>query len=174
MNFAFIAWLDTFELAASLRTRAGLFKTEEPGRRILPVRSIRKGTEEVDEDFVGFTYATPAKWPELGNLRSRLTRLGNDMLGAVEFGRIFFEQLDPGATLAPHRETGPYFERWRRAHLPIRTNPGAMLYSGIEQVSPAPGNLVGIAMNLPCWAVNLGEYPRVHLIVDFRKKETEE
>lgn len=167
MNFAPVFWLDTFELAGSLRTRAGLFKADpdQPGLRILAVRGFRKGTEEADEDFVSYSPAT--KWVELTNLLGRMRRIGQNV-GGAEFGRVFLEMLDPGVALPWHRETTPYFERWKRAVLPIRTNPGTMMFAGTEAYSPGVGWLTVFNPLVPCSAINTGEYARVHLVVDFR------
>ncbi len=170
-NFAAVAFLDTLELAGSLRTRWGQFKVEAPGHRILRIRGHAKGSEEGDDRFGG--YEAAKKWPELGNLRSIITRRAALILPpGVEFGRIFFEMLDPGAMLDWNRETSPYFERWTRAILPLRTNPATLLIYGTETASPGPGWLTIVSPRLSHTAINLGEHAWVWLVVDFKKKET--
>lgn len=171
MNFTAIAHLDVHELAASLREKAGLFKPdpEQPGIRIVHHRGFKKGSDEADEMFTGYT--ATAKWVELANMVKRIRRLGAE---EAEFGRIFLEMLNPGAMLpwAP-AETSPYFARFLRAHLPLRTSPAAVVYSGAESASLGHGWFTVVNMRVPHCAVNLGEFPRVHLVCDFRRKVAE-
>lgn len=164
-----ITWLDPFELAASLPPRMGLFKpAETEGVRVLPVRSQGEGGK-----WVG--HASTQKWVELANMRSRLKRLGDALLGEVEFGLIFLEMLDPGAVVP--WQPCPGEPEWSRLHLVLRTNPGAALLSaepdGVQTASPAPGQVVGVNGRWWLSAVNLGSAPRVHLVVDLRRKVME-
>ena len=170
-NFVPVAFLDTFDLAASLRQRIGLFKAREAGGlRILPLRGFRKDTEPADEHFVH--YAVTTKWVELANVRSRLKRIGDQAMGDIEFGRIWLEMLDSGARLPwDDGENGPYAERWTVLHLPLRTNPAAMMYAGTEVASPGHGWATLVNVRLPHSAINLGEHSRIHLVAEFRKKE---
>src|SRR5712691_7616392 len=172
MHFTPITFLDVHELAASLRERAGLFKqSPDSGLRLILHRGFKKDTDEAEEMFTG--YAVTTKWVELRNVVSRLKRIGDELLGppGIEWGCIYLEMLDPGAMLSwrPGR-TGPYAERFVRAHLPLRTNPGAMLYRGVEGVHLPQGQLAIVSSQVPQSAINLGEWPRVHLIIDFRRK----
>ncbi len=162
--------LDTLELAGSLRTRWGQFKQEVMGYRVLRIRGIAKGTEESDDKFGA--YPAAQKWVELGNLRSEIARRAEAMLPpGIEFGLIFFEMLDPGATKNWSREAAPYFDRWTRAILPIRTNPATLLIYGTETLSPGQGWLTLVSPKLPHAAINMGDNPLVMLALDFRKKE---
>jgi hypothetical protein len=172
-NFAAIAFFDTLELAGSLRTRWGQFKVEAPGHRILKIRGQAKGSEEADDRFGAFPAAQ--KWVELSNMRTVLARRAALLIPpGVEFGHIFFEMLDPGARLDWCVETEPYFERWTRATLPLRTNPATLLICGTETASPGPGWLTIVSPRLPHAAINMGEHPWVWLTLDFRKRETTE
>lgn len=177
MNFVFVAFIDTFELAASLRTRLGLFP-EGGERRVLLLRGPRKDALDPDDD-IGFVPArVVARWPEMGNMIERVRRVGSAVMeragsspATLEFGRIYLELLMPGAQLAWPAETSAYAERFSRAHLPLRTNPGCLVVAGVEAWQPLPGNLTAVARRVPLYAINCGEQPRVHLIVDFRKKD---
>jgi aspartyl/asparaginyl beta-hydroxylase len=174
-NFFALAPFDTMEIVGSLRTRLGQFKADplEPGRRILLIRGHAKGSEESDDRFGG--YPAARSWVELANLRSLMARRAEAILPpGVEFGRIFFEMLDPGARLDWRVEDAPYFARWTRAILPLRTNPATLLICGTETASPGQGWLTIVSPRLPHAAINMGEYPWVWLVVDFRKKETTE
>ena len=101
-----IAFFDTMEVVGSLRTRAGLFKTETPGNRILRIRGHAKGSDEADDRFG--IYEAAKKWTELRNLRSEIVRRAEAILPpGVDEGLVFLEMLDPGATLDWNRETPP-------------------------------------------------------------------
>ncbi len=169
--FAPIAFIDTFALAASLERRWGLFKDEpeHPGLRLLRLRGTAKGAEESDDRFG--VYPGAKGWVEYNNLRSEIARRAEQILPpGVEFGRIFFTLLDPGARLDWTVEAAPYFLRWTRAVLPIRTNPATLLVYGTETASPGPGFLTIVSPRLPHCALNLGETPWVNLVLDFRRK----
>ena len=173
-HFTPIVFVDIFDLAASLRERMGLFKPDRVGEHILPIRGNRKDTDPAEDNFVG--YANVAKWVELKNALSRIKRLGDERLGEVEVGRIFLEMIAPTLNPGPwRREIDPYFERFTRLHLPIRTNPAAMMlaWTGSEAPEVAhlrPGHLTIINVRVPHTSINLGEWPRIHLVIDFRKK----
>jgi hypothetical protein len=161
------------ELVGSLRTRGGLFKTEAPGHRILRIRGHAKGSTEADDRFG--IYEAAKKWVELRNLRSEIVRRAEAILPpGVEEGLVFFEMLDPGATLDWHTETSPHFDRWTRAIMPVRTNPMTLFVCGTETASPGPGWLTIVSPKLPHCAINQGPHPLVWLTMDFRKKASAE
>jgi len=161
------------EIVGSLRTRAGLFKTEAAGHRILRIRGHAKGSDEADDRFGA--YPSAQKWIELANLRSEIARRAEGIMpGAIEFGRIHFEMLDAGARLDWCVEDTPYFARWQRSVLPIRTNPGFLRIAGNEAGSPAQGWLTLVNVRVPNAQINSGEHPAVHLIMDFRRKTGED
>ncbi len=163
--------LDTLELAGSLRTRWGLFKsTGVPGLRILRVRGVKTGTEGGPEEFM--RYKAAAGWVELQNMRSEIAHRAEAMIpGGVDFGEIAIEMLDAGAVLNWTVETEPYFARWSRAILPLRTGPGVLLVCGTEVASPGIGWLTIVSPRLPHCAINMGDHPAVWLTVDFRRKD---
>jgi Aspartyl/Asparaginyl beta-hydroxylase len=168
-NFFTLAFIDTLELVGSLRTRWGQFKVEDEGHRILRIRGHAKGSEESDDRFGG--YEAAKKWVELANLRSEIARRAETVLPpGVDFGHILFEMLDPGATLDWRQLSAPYFTRWTRAILPLRTNPATLSIYGTETASLAPGLLTIVSPRLPHAAINMGEHPWVWLTMDFRKK----
>ena len=171
-SFAPLIHLDTLELAGSLRTRWGQFKAEpeNPGHRILRIRGHAKDSEELDDRFA--TYTAGAKWPEFGNLRSEIARTASVIMPpGIEFGRIMFEMLDPGAALDWGSELSAYFERWTRMILPLRTNPATLLVYGAETASPGQGWLTIVSPRLPHCAINMGAHPWVWLTMDFRRKD---
>ena len=167
MNFAAIAHLDTFELAGSVRQRWGFFKpTGLPGLRIMRVRTLKTDTED---EFV--RYKATSGWVELDNLRGEIERRAEAyMPPGVDFGAIGLEMLDAGATLNWTTKTDPYFARWSRAIVPLRTGPGVLFVCGVETASPGVGWLTIVSPRLPHCAINLGEFPAVWLTIDFKRK----
>lgn len=162
LNFTQIAFLDPYELACSLRPRLALFgEADENGRRSMPIRWQGDEGRWLRPKEV-------AKWPELNNTLSRIEQIGMTIVGPVERGRISFEMLDPGAALPWRRETDPYFAEYWRVHMAIRTNPGCILYAGAESVNLWPGQIVRVGQSTPQSAQNLGDWPRIHLVADFR------
>lgn len=170
--FVPVFYLDTLELAGSLRTRWGQFKTVAPGHRVLRIRGHAKGSEEADDRFAG--YVAAQKWVEFSNLRGEITRRAEALLPpGIELGVVQIEMLEPGTTLDWNRETSAYFERWSRAILPVRTNPATLFVCGTEIASPGPGWLTIVSPRLPHTAINMGEHGLVWVSLDFRKKNVE-
>ncbi len=152
-NFQPLGWLDTFDLAASLRTRWALFKKPDEGDASLTI-ALRS------ERAFG---SIAAKWPELKVLLGRVQRAGD-----VEFGRIWIEML-PAGSLGSFEiaAESPYVRTW----LALRWNPGALLYSGPESWCLQPGWITLVNQRVPFAAVNMGETNAVALVVDSREKE---
>ena len=167
-NFTPIVFFDTLALASSLERQAAMFDHGTP--RLLSVVRPRRGTDEADEDFTWNPAA--AKWVQLKNAIARLKRAGETIFGQLDLGHVYLEMLDAGAR-TPWAEplTGSYAERYTRLVLALRTNPATLIVAGAEAFSPAPGWLTAVNARVPQCAINLGEWPRVHLVVDFRKKE---
>lgn len=168
--FTWVAYLDTWELACSLRPRMNLFREgAEPGTRILRVRFA----DNPEDEALHFKHHKEfARWTELRTTASRIQRLADATpYGPTERGDIFCEMLEPGATLDWQPLVGPYHMRHARLHLPLRTNPRAMMYAGPEALHMLPGSLHVVSAGVPLSAVNLGEWQRIHLVVDLRKKE---
>lgn len=159
-NFRAIAALDTFDLIPSVRARLSLFRPGERGERVIHLRWPEGEAWKRSREW--------GKWAELQNTIGRIQRVGEQIVGKVERGRIFLEMLDPGGILQWRTEEGPYYENFLRVHLPIRTNPAAVIWSGAEFSHLPAGQLTLVNVRAPSSAVNMGEYSRVHLICDFR------
>jgi hypothetical protein len=168
-NFIPLLFVDHIDLAGSLRRHEGLYDHETP--RLLPVRMPRKGSEVDDEDFVWCQTVIEKKWVAMTNFLGRLKREAEKLVGPIDLGCVFLEMLDAGAAVATVFESGAYIERYTRVHVALRTNPAALMVSGAEASSPAPGWVTAVNVRVPCYAVNMGQHPRVHLVIDFKKKE---
>jgi hypothetical protein len=169
-NFTPVCWLDTWKLACSLEARWGLFDAETPGLpKTIMLRAPRKGADPED----GAAYVRTrefSRWEECRNVVERIRRIAVATVGEIEFGRIFLELLPAGAVLPWERASGGYAEKFLRAHLALRSNPQAIMLSGIEGACLLPGNLTIVSRAMPCSAINLGQAPRVHLVADWRRK----
>ena len=168
-NFIPLLFVDHIDLAGSLRRHEGLYDQGTP--RILQVREPRKGTGPDEGDFVWCQTVREKKWVQMTNFLGRLKREAEAILGPIDLGWVFLEMLDPGAAIAMPAMTGSYFERHTRVVMALRTNPATLMVSGVETASPAPGWVTAVNERGPGYMANMGQHPRVHLVVDFKKKE---
>lgn len=168
-NFLPLLFVDHIDLAGSLRRHEGLYEEGTP--RILPVHMPRTGTELDDEDFVWCATVREKKWVQMTNFLGRLKREAEKLTGPIDLGCVFLEMLDPGAAIAAPAETGAYIERYTRVHMALRWNPAAIMVSGSEVANPMPGWVTAVNVRVPCYIANMGQHPRVNLVVDFRKRE---
>jgi hypothetical protein len=167
-NFLPLLFVDHIDLAGSLRRHEGLYDHGTP--RILPVHMPRKGSAD-EEDFVWCQTVREKKWVAMTNFLGRLKREAEKLVGPIDLGLVFLEMLDAGTAVVMGAGSGAYIERYTRVHVALRTNPAALMVSGSEASSPAPGWVTAVNVRVPCYAVNMGQHPRVHLVVDFKKKE---
>lgn len=172
-----VAFLDTFDTVASLPARMGLFRADpltQYGERILTLRTFRKDSDPAEENFAW--NQAYAKWPEVKNTLSQMKRIGDAQLGppGIEYGRVFLEMLDAGAATPWRASIASPMRPFLRAHLPLRTNPGAVLYVGRESMHLFPGQLTIVEQRGLQSGVNFGEWPRIHLVADFRVRTAQE
>ena len=162
MNFTGLAFLDPFDLAASLRgPRMGLFRApdDEPPPLTCPVRWRGDGGN-------GDKWVVRSKWPELTIYIQQIKQLSGQA-GAVDFGNIDMEMLPAG--------TGMNWEWWEgggyeHAIVMLRTNPGFRLFAGDEVWVPAIGFITAVNRRVPRSAINMGETPAIWLALDYRKR----
>jgi hypothetical protein len=148
-NFIELAFLDVWSLSASLRSRMNLLAD---GPLIV-------------KDFDGWVEEHAEKWSQLKNVVSRATRL--PVAKEYELGRVIVFLLKP-------TQATPWvkpWDIWQRLHLPIVTNPAAMVFSGPQGWNIKPGVLTWVNNAVLCSEVNFGEFPRIHLVLEVRKKE---
>lgn len=148
----------------------GQFGKGTPRRLVL--RSPARGHEEAEDAFVWSATMAKGKWPEIGNLLGRLKRDADARFGEIEFGHAWLELLDRNTTMpwTPPAD-GLYVEQHTRLHLALRTNPACVLFAGTEAWHAAAGFLTVVNRRVPTSAANLGEYGRIHLVADVRKKD---
>jgi hypothetical protein len=169
-----LGWVDVYELSCSLRSRIGLFP-KSGAVRTLQIRGPKGDADPEDDAAFVWTRGARDRWPELSNTLAESERLVSD----IEWGRIVLELLMPNGIVPLAADPSDYAERYVRAHLPIRTNPAALLICGGTCMHLAQGAISLLATKrapmppLPVGAMNLGEKPRIHLICDFRKRGTE-
>ena len=168
MNFTPLAFIDPFDMIASLPTRLGLFGKGE-GLRQITVRGPRPGGDP--DDDLAFAYYKRAMWPEMKAMLERIKRLGEGV-GGVEFGRITLDLLPAGVVLPwAEPDLGEYTVRFVRSHLALRTNPGVITYSGSESMHLPSGMLALVNQRVWTATANHGETAMIRLALDTRKKE---
>jgi hypothetical protein len=167
-----IGWIDVYDLACSLRSRLSEF--QGTGTRTLPVRGPRQGGDADDEyAFIESRRPMVRKWVELDAVRRKLDDAATARIGGgVDYGRIFLEMLDPEAHIALRRDTRHYAARHLRLVVCIRSNPGCFLWCPPEQLGLVPGQIILTSAGLLQAAVNLGDTPRINLIIDVKQKIT--
>jgi hypothetical protein len=81
-------------------------------------------------------------------------------------GRIVFARLPAGAKIAEHTDEGLYSETTNRHHFVVTTNSDVWFQSGDERHQMQRGNIYWFNNHIPHKVENLGDTPRIHLIVD--------
>lgn len=75
----------------------------------------------------------------------------------------WLSHLDPGGFIAPHRDAGPYRERWQ---IPIHAA-GEFVYTDTgERFTPRDGDPFRVEHWRPHAVVNTTDRPRIHIVVD--------
>lgn len=122
-------------------------------------------------------HADPTPWPRLEEfkavLQPAMDRIRQDKApsgGSLDEGyfvRIILTRLSPGSVITPHRDHGPSMLRSHRYHIAIVTNPNVEFGIGSKLQHFAPGEIWEINNRKYHAVRNLGEEPRVHLILDY-------
>ena len=148
-----LSYLDTWALSLVLWKNKSLFEAGEG-----PVRFVALGS-----------HLKLKEWQPLKAVVARglnaLTPVGKERPTLASIG---IEKLLPKG----HTEwvqDAEFAVDHNRFHLPIITNPGAFFYCGTAMVNMLPGILSYVDVGQWCSAVNNGDHPRYHLIVDIHK-----
>lgn len=164
-NFTLVGWVDPTDLIASLRSRMPLFTGT--GIRRLALRGPKRDGDPDDEThFVDRKGGPAGRWPECHDVVQKILHARPDLA----LGRIYFELLDPGATIPLHHDTRPYALRHTRLLVGVRTNPAAYLWCPPDVWLMQPGQVVLTQPALWHAAINMGETPRITLVVDVRQE----
>jgi hypothetical protein len=169
MNFRPISYIETLPTTAGLFKRRGDFtETFESGPAKLMDLRIVQGEEDAADSTMF------KDWPNAKNLLARIQRI---IQGASDIrpiiGGAYIELLPPKKVKAWSTWEGDYAAKHERFHLPLVTNPLSCLYCGAESLHIPVGHLFWVNEKTLHSAVNLGDHPRFHLVVDMRKTEIE-
>lgn len=83
-----------------------------------------------------------------------------------EPGRIVVAYLPPGARILPHRDSGEYYKFHNRIHVPLATNPGAIMINEGFKYRMTVGNIYLFQNLVEHAAMNATTGGRMHLIID--------
>lgn len=159
-QFTLVGWVDPYDVVASLRPRIPLF--QGTGLRRLVLRGAPKDGDSQDEtQFID----RKVRWPELSILLRKIL----DARPGLAAGSIYLELLDPGATIPLRRDTRPYALRHTRLLVGLRTNPAAYLWCPPDTWLLQPGQCVVTPPGSWQAAINLGETPRITLVIDLKQ-----
>lgn len=81
--------------------------------------------------------------------------------------RIMLASLPASREIIPHRDHGPAYERTRRIHVPLQTDPRVRFAIDGEDFYLEAGGIYEVNNMLEHGVVNGSEVDRVHLIVDY-------
>lgn len=84
-----------------------------------------------------------------------------------KLGRVMLVKLEAGGSVLPHIDEGKYAAHYHRAHLPLKSEPEAVLTCNGETRHLPVGELWGFDHQKLHSAVNGSNKDRVHLIVDY-------
>jgi aspartyl/asparaginyl beta-hydroxylase (cupin superfamily) len=140
--------------------------------------SVHRQTQTIpllfDDDM---RHTDPTAWPRLAQFESMLEPVLGQIVAANPpaadsaedgyFVRIILTRLSPGSYITPHRDKGDSLKRSHRNHLALTTNPLVDFGIDGEIRHFAPGEIWEIN-NRKFHAVrNLGDQPRIHMILDY-------
>lgn len=131
-----------------------------------------------DEPHVDYAILGATEWIAAKNALREIRRLVETDFGKVRpgsvlgsMGKALIISLKAGGHVDWHVDEGAYAEKHWRFHLPLVTNPSAITYSGAEGAHFPVGALFFINNRVKHSSINMGFFPRIHLVVDFRQPE---
>lgn len=154
ITFTPIAFVDTWALASSLRSKLSLL--DDVG--IFLARRGDKWNGEVRKS-----------WTPLWNVLARMRRM--PAAADHELGSVWVEERKPHAegAWAPGEDDG-----WIEARVALVTNPSAYVFCGIAAQHFPVGSLIAVNRGLPRCRVNWGDQSCYHLVVEFKKREVDD
>jgi len=165
IHFAPAGFLDVLPIVGGLYKRRNDFSPVGFDSPTLAMDLRRTANEDGTGDIVNAPILK--EWMNMGAVLARIQR----MLAVDLLGLVYVESLPARTQTSWKAETGEYFDRHRRLHLGLATNPGCMMHGGIEMLHLPAGHLFEINTKIAHCAVNFGEHTRYHLVVDARRPE---
>lgn len=170
-HFKAIAHMNVLPLCALLHasTFQSSFRNEHPlsphkHSRIITLRGPSNGSAENWQlDIPNDEESYASEWIVF---RQQIAQIFSPI---AAYGKVMLVSLLPGGVVDWHTDEGEYAEAHRRFHVPITTNPGAVLLAECESAHLPVGQLTEINNRVLHSAINVGPTPRVHLIFDVRK-----
>lgn len=106
--------------------------------------------------------------PITGNFPGTMALIKNLLIraGAKEVGMITVAIMEPGAKVVKHVDQGPYYQHYRRFHMPLNTVVGSIITAGDKVVSMKAGEVWELNNLIPHSAENNGDVDRYHMIID--------
>ena len=160
MTIRRIAWLDTFAFAATVFAKRRLFD-EAPEH---PTDNIQRVEIHLPLD--------DKQWPNGRALLARITKALTTTDGPPIVVGVCLEKLMPKGRTDWARDQD-FARSFLRFHLPIATNPGCAVYASPEADAIPIGVLTFVDVGTHHSAVNEGDVPRYHLIVDVARPTQE-
>ena len=155
MNIVPLGFLDTWAFATALHNKyKDRFGGDHHSMALLPLR-----TEAGPAPIL-------AEWKSAKALLSRIQAAASPIFGETpDLGAAAVVRLAPGGFV----EWQTLASDWSSLHLCIVPSPGAWTYSGGEGAVLPVGQLTYVNRAVMHSAVNLGNHPAIHLVVEARK-----
>lgn len=158
MNIFPIDFLDTSTFTANLLLRhKAKFQELEPGLSVLPLRNDAGDLPVL------------AEWGSAKALLSRIRSTAARILPEGKPGvlaRAHVVTLNPGTVVPWGVDEEEYGATVHRLHVCVIPSPGCWIYAGGESANPAVGILTLVNHQTLYSAINIGQHPCTHLIVD--------
>lgn len=123
---------------------------------------------ETPEDVIDDCEVVPYRaWTEIPTLRPLVLDLMRRVDG-MRLGRVLITRLAPGAIIPEHTDQGAPATYYKRYHLALKSEPGALNSSGGEVVTYRMGELWWFDNSVPHSIVNNSADDRLTLVMDVR------
>ena len=157
-----LGFIDTSTFAAMFLL--GKAQKERTENGVLRLRDIKDGEADASD------LAILKEWKSARALLSRLRSAAAAYFDGVtpKLGRAWVEVLPPGVGTPWESEAGDYADNHVRTRTALVSNPGAVSYCGSAFAVLNIGWVNQVDHHQLCSELNIGDYPRVHLVVDVR------
>ena len=156
-----ISWIDTFALSVLVWRERKIFNTSPQQSGLIDILPLL--------DDPAWKVARQIFHRCLGEINKANNNAGGGS-GQVAIDAAVLERLMPHEQLPWIVNSAPLM----RFHLPIVTNPASIIYSGLDARNLLPGQFSYVDIGQLHSAVNHGDTPRYHLIIDIHRNSTVE